>query len=230
MRFRAGLRNIDGARRLSEKQLQTTLESLRHKTGFLDMRFDEAGYLTLGDRNRVAGGSGAARELLISAVDGAKIFELEAHDSSPSVAFARLSVTTIYIHPGARIVGLAIQLDFADFAVLRGEREALMAFDIGFAILHELAHGVLGLKDDIARRRLGECDERINLVRRDLGLPERRYYLPAISLTLPPLVEEAELIFALVSRKDGREKTKVFYLRWDAKSVAARESQTAKTK
>jgi len=232
MRLHTGLRNDDGARRLGEKQLQTALESLRHKTGFLDMRFDEAGYLTLGDRNRVSGGSGVGRELLISAVDGDKIFELEAHDSSPSVAFARLTVTTIYTKfgAGARIVGLAIQLDFADFAILRGEPEALRAFDIGFAILHELAHGVLGLKDEIARKRLGECDERINLIRRDLGLPERRYYLPAISLIRPPLVEEAELIFALVSRKDGREKTKVFYLRWDAKSVGARKSQTAKTK
>jgi hypothetical protein len=232
MRFRAGLRNNDGARRLSERQLQTALESLRHKTGFLDMRFDEAGYLTLGDRNRVAGGSGAARELLISAVDGDKIFGLEAHDSSPTVAFARLSVTTIYTKSGAdaRIVELVMQLDFADFDMLRGEREALMAFDIGFAILHELAHGVLGLKDDIARRRLGECDERINLIRRDLGLPERRYYSPAINSILAPFVEEAELIFDLVSRKGGCEKTKVFYLRWDAKSVAAREGQTAKTK
>jgi len=232
MRFHTGLRNNDGARRLREKQLQTALESLRHKTGFLDMRFDDAGYLTLGDRNRVAGGSGVARELLVSAVDGDKIFELEAHDSSPSLAFARLTVATIYTKygAGARVVGLAIQLDFADFDILRGEREALMAFDIGFAILHELAHGVLGLKDDIATKRLGECDEHINLIRRDLGLPERRYYLPEISLPLPPLVEEAELIFALVSWKDGREKTKVFYLRWDAKSVAARESQTAKTK
>jgi len=224
MRFHTGLRNNDGARRLSEKQLQMALESLRHKTGFLGMRFDESGYLTLGDRNRVAGGSGAARELLLSAVDGDKIFELEAHDLSPGVAFARLTVTTIYTKfgAGARIVGLAIQLDFADFAMLRGEREALMAFDIGFAILHELAHGVLGLKDDIARRRLGECDERINLIRRDLGLPERRYYLPAISFTMAPSAEDAELIFALVSRKDGREKTKMFYLRWDAKSVASR--------
>ena len=224
IRSHTGLRNNDGARRLSVKQLQSALESLRHKTGFLDMRFDEAGYLTLGDRNRVAGGSGVARELLISAVDGDKIFELEAHDSSPGVAFARLTVTTIYtkLGAGARIVGLAIQLDFADFAMLRGEPEALRAFDVGFAILHELAHGVLGLKDDMARRRLGECDERINLIRRDLGLPERRYYLPAISLILPPLVEEAELIFAFVSRKGGREKTKVFYLRWDAKSVASR--------
>jgi hypothetical protein len=122
------------------------------------------------------------------------------------------------------------QLDFADFAMLRGEHEALMDFDIGFAILHELSHGVLGLKDDIARRRLGECDGRINLIRRHLGLPERRYYSPAIRSTPDPLVGDAELIFALVSRKDGREKTKVFYLMWDTKSVGAREGQTAKTK
>jgi hypothetical protein len=232
MRFQTGLRNNDGARRLSEKQLRTALESLRRQTGFLDMRFDETGYLTLGDRNRVAGGSGVARELLISAIDGDKIFELESHDLSPSVAFARLSVGTIHTRFGAggRIVELAIQVDFADFAMLRGENEALMAFDIGFAILHELAHGVLGLKDDIARGRLGECDGRINLIRRDLGLPERRYYSPAISMNLDPLVGDAELIFTLVNRKVGREKTKVFYLRWDTKRVGARESQMAKTK
>jgi hypothetical protein len=232
MRFHTGLRNTDGARRLSEKQLRTALESLRRQTGFLDMRFNEAGYLTIGDRNRVAGGSGVARELLISAVDGDKIFELESHDFSPGVAFARLIAGTIRTKfgAGARILELTIQLDFADFAVLRGEREALTAFDIGFAILHELAHGVLGLKDDIARRRLGECDERINIVRRDLGLPERRYYSPAIRAIPDSLVGDAELIFALVSRKDGREKTRVFYLRWDTKSVGARERQTAKTK
>jgi hypothetical protein len=93
-----------------------------------------------------------------------------------------------------------------------------------------LAHGVLGLKEDIARERLGECDERINLIRRDLGLPERRYHSPAISLPPARLVEEAELIFALAGRKGGHEKTKVFYLRWDAMSVATRESRTAKTK
>src|SRR5262245_3226095 len=182
MRFRAGLRNSDGARSLSEKRLQTALESLRHKTGFLDMRFDESGFLTLGDRSRSAGGSGVARELLISVVDGDKAFELEAYDSSPSLAFARLGAATIYWNTGtgARIESLPIQLDFSDFAELRGEREVLMAFDIGFAILHELAHGALGLKDEIARRRLGDCDEHINLMRRELRLPERRHYSPII--------------------------------------------------
>src|SRR5215510_3687244 len=44
-----GLRNSGGSRRLNASQLQMALESLRHKSGFLEMRFDESGYLRLGD-------------------------------------------------------------------------------------------------------------------------------------------------------------------------------------
>src|SRR5262245_6111392 len=155
MLFRGGLRNSNGARNLSNQQLQTVIESLRHKTGFLEMRFDEADYLTVGDRGRIAGGSGIARELLISAIDGARVFELEAYDSSPSVAFARIGGGTTYtkFKTGERIEVLPIHLDFSDFEQLRGEREVLMAFDISFAILHELAHGALRLKDSGARKR-----------------------------------------------------------------------------
>lgn len=95
-RYRAGLRNSDGERRLSARQLQKTLDSLRHKTGFLEMRFDEAGFLTLGDRTRIAGGSASARDLLIAAVDGDKLFELESHNYSPHVTFANLTLQVIY--------------------------------------------------------------------------------------------------------------------------------------
>src|SRR5438876_2740894 len=76
-RYRAGLRNSPGEERLSAAQLQLVLDSLRHKTGFLDMRFDEAGFLTLGDRTRYAGGSASARELLIATVDGQRALVLE---------------------------------------------------------------------------------------------------------------------------------------------------------
>ncbi|MGH9836442.1 MAG: hypothetical protein ACREBD_28750 [Blastocatellia bacterium] len=79
-RPQAGLRNSGGNRRLSASQLQKALESLRHNTGFLEMRFDESGFLTRGDRMRFAGGSAAARELLIATVDGRVAIELEAHD------------------------------------------------------------------------------------------------------------------------------------------------------
>ena len=38
-------------------QAQRALESLRRKTGFMEMRFDESGFLTLGDRTRFVGAS-----------------------------------------------------------------------------------------------------------------------------------------------------------------------------
>src|SRR5262245_35341952 len=221
MHFRGGLRNSNSARGLSDQRLQTTLKSLRHKIGFLEMHFDQDGYLKLGDRGRITGGSSIARGLLISAVDGDRIFELEAYDCSPSVAFANIGESAIYtiLATGARIEVRPIRLDFFDFAQLRGEREVLAAFDIGFAILHELAHGSLRLKDSVARTRLGDCDEHINLMRRQLGLPERRDYSPIIQSipTLSATIQEAELIFVLVSQK----KTRRFYLRWDVQKVAA---------
>ena len=230
MRFRGGLRNSNGARSLSNQQIQTVIESLRHKTGFLEMRFDDAGFLTVGDRRRLAGGSAIARELLISAVDGGRGFDLEAHDGSPTIAFARIGLATIYakFETGAQIETLPIQLDFSDFAQLRGEREVLAAFDIGFAILHELAHGALRLKDSVARRRLGDCDEHINLIRRELGLPERLHFFPSIhsTRTTSATIQYAELGFVRVNG----DKTTRFYLRWDAKKVAARESLSTGTR
>src|SRR5215470_10485384 len=78
-RYRAGIRNSGGSHKLSAKRLQAVIERLRDKTGFPEMRFDEAGFLTLGDRTRVTGGSATARSLLIAAVDGDRVFELESH-------------------------------------------------------------------------------------------------------------------------------------------------------
>jgi hypothetical protein len=56
----AGLRNSSGSRRLGATQLRKVLDSLRHKTGFLEMRFDEFGFLALGDRSSFVGGSASA--------------------------------------------------------------------------------------------------------------------------------------------------------------------------
>jgi hypothetical protein len=186
-RPQAGLRNSDGSRRLSASQLQKALESLRHKTGFLEMRFDESGLLTLGDRTRFVGGSAAARELLIATVDGRVAIELEAHDYSPHIAFAHITAGTVYTNfrTKARIEVRQAQLDFSDFEELRGEREAIAAFDLGFAILHELVHAVRGLRDAVGEtNELGECDELINRMRRELNLPERQGYSARAQMVL----------------------------------------------
>jgi hypothetical protein len=224
-RFRPGLRNSGGSRQLNARQLRMALDSLRHKTGFLEMRFDEAGFLTLGDRTRIAGGSATARALLIAAVEGNKVFELEDHSHSPRVAFASIEMGRDHLDfaSGARITVQPLQLDFADFAQLRGGRDVIAAFDLGFIALHELGHGVLRLRDAANPAQLGECEEYINRIRRELGLPERQRYFTRDQLVTVSsggrTAVQAELVFARAVEKQGRVKTEESYLRWETQSV-----------
>jgi hypothetical protein len=204
------------------------LESLRAKTGFQEMRFDESGFLTLGDRTRFAGGSASARELLIATIDGHQAIELEAHNNSPDIAFARITSGIIHIsfQTEARIEARQVQLDFSDFAKLRGDREAIVAFDLGFAVLHELAHGVLHLRDAVGETtELGECDEHVNRMRRELHLPERQGYTPRVQWVVVPTSRRTargfELIFIRASAESGRTRTERFYLSWEAEKVAS---------
>ena len=221
-----GLRNSDGSRRLNASQLQVALESLRHKTGFLEMRFDESGYLRLGDRTSVMGGSAAARELLIATVDGRKLIELEAHDYSHRIAFAHITAETVYVNfqTNERIAVRQAELDFSDFTELRGKPEAIAAFDLGFAILHELVHAVRDLRDAVGEtNRLGACDGLINRIRRELNLPERQGYIARTQSVLhnqTGAMRRSELVFARERWESGRVRTEWFYLHWDANKVA----------
>jgi hypothetical protein len=231
-RYRAGLRNSDGDQRLDESQLRQVLESLRHKTGFQEMEFDKSGFLMLGDRTHVRGGSAIARELLVAAVDGHQAIELEEYHHSPDIAFARITSGIVFTHfqTKARIKVRQVQLDFSDFAELRGECEARVAFDLGFAVLHELVHGVLNLPDSAdGTTELGACDERINRMRRELNLPERQRYstqTQEVRYGMGGAKMQAELIFALSRAPLGRKGTKWFFLRWDMERVAyARKSR-----
>ncbi len=226
LRYRPGLRNSSGSQRLNERQLQAVLDSLRHKTSFLEMGFDESGFLTLGDRARIAGGSATARALIVAAVDGTRGFELESHYRSPHIAFARLAIGHIYEEVnGARIEVTPLQLDFTDFAHLSGNREALAAFDPGIAVLHELGHGVLDLKDAVGdATQPGECDEHVNRMRRELELPERQHYSPRLRMVgargLAGMIAEAELLFVRTGNGSGRAKAEKYYVRWEVEKVS----------
>src|SRR5262249_4395408 len=63
-RYRGGLRNSPGDHKLNAKQLDAVLTSLRDKSGLIEMRFDENGFLTLGDRTKFSGGSPTPPALL----------------------------------------------------------------------------------------------------------------------------------------------------------------------
>jgi hypothetical protein len=224
LRFRGGLRNSPGVRKLNAKQLDAVLASLRDKAGLIEMRFDENGFLTLGDQTKFSGGSAVARALLDAAVTMGNAVDLESHMYSSKVAFARLAEPSAYQNysSGAKIDVFPLEIDFSDFSRLRGDRTALAAFDLGFVILHELGHAALGLRDAAGDPQApGECEELINRIRRDLNLPERQTYVAqthtASSLTpTRGSTQLAELTFARRVEKQGRMQIEKFNLWWEA--------------
>jgi hypothetical protein len=224
LRYRGGLRNSTGERRLNAKQLNAVLTSLRDKAGLLEMRFDENGFLTLGDQTKFSGGSATARALLDAATTMGRAVEMESHMYSSKVAFARLAEPLAYQHysSGAKIEVFPLEIDFSDFSKLRGDRQALAAFDLGFVILHELGHAALGLRDAAGDLQgLGECEALINRIRRELNLPERQTYVaqthtaPSFTSTLAS-IKLAELVFARAVEKQGRMQIEKFNLQWEA--------------
>lgn len=233
LRYRSGIRNSQDQYRLKPDQLLTLLENLRQKSGFMELRFDENEFLVIGDRTRISGGSALARNLLIAAVDRDRAIDLECHNRSPQVAFARLASSVNYSSrlTGEHIGVYPIQIDFSDFKYLRGDKAALEAFDIGFVFLHELAHAALGLTDALVNgQQPGECEEYINSIRRELGIPERQTYIARThaSRLFPAQssIRKAELFFAMADDPGNKSKQKTHSLSWEADRVGGvRESE-----
>jgi hypothetical protein len=226
-RYRGGLRNSPGKRKLNAKQLNAVLASLRDKTGLLDMRFDESGFLTLGDQTKFSGGSAIARALLQTVTSMTNAVDLESHMRSSEIAFARLAMPVVYFHhpSGATIDVFPLEIDFGDLSKLRGAQQAISAFDLGFMILHELGHAAFGLRDAANNpQELGECETLINRIRRELDLPERQSYVAQTYLQMPGgssrgSIKLAELIFARSVEKQGRMQTQEFNISWEASAV-----------
>lgn len=185
------------------------------------------------------GASASARALLSAAVDGEAAFELEAHDHSLGVAFACITAGVYYVDraSAAQIHVRQVQLDFADFEQLHGSREAVIAFDPGFAVLHELVHGLLNLPDAVGDPTLaGACDEQVNRMRHELGLPKRQGYSPRLRSVVTPSEGtklQAELVFVHASLGTSHTGTERLYMRWDVERIGSnpapsvRASETA---
>jgi hypothetical protein len=193
-------------------------ESLRQKTGFVELGFEREGALTLGDRQNVAGGSETARALLAAAVSGVNLYELESHENSPEIAFAQIQESTDRLGDtrGQRTMIHLVAFDFFDFSGMAGPREAKASFDIGIALLHELAHGVLKLRDPPGETdQIGECDEHINQLRRELQLPERLYYHPGITVVelRGSRIVSARLAFVKRTTVNAKPSAK-YFLTW----------------
>jgi hypothetical protein len=225
LRYQSGVR-ISPVKTPGKKQVLAVIKSLRAKTGFADLDFDSDGFLRIGDESRIVGGSKTARELLAAAIDGEHVFDLENHNSSRIIAFARIGAPISYrsLASLAQIEVLPIEIDFSDFDRLRGDPDVIAAFDLGMVLLHELAHGALQLPDTKEESVvLGQCETHINQIRRELELPERQTYLARVaerpSGTGGSTRPFAELIFTRVKPGARGDKRQFFFLSWEAQLV-----------
>ena len=196
---------------LTNDERRFILSELRTITGFTDLRSDEGGNLIFSDHDYV-GGSTTARELLRAATRTSDSFTIAATNHANTVAFAQLESILRYDDGmGKKHEDWQIRIDFADFEELSGDKQALKSFGPGFGVLHELVHAVLNFPDPLTESdQLGQCERYLNLIRTELGLPQRLIYYPMRQLTVSRETQlttfQGKLRFGWPDETDRRRK------------------------
>ena len=192
---------------------------LRKITGWTTLTFNNDGTFET-DLQEIAGGSKTARELLNTAFAANRTILFEDASSRKDVVFCRVISGKLLpdVLPDEEVH--MVQIDFADFRQVIGDKEALAAFDVGWAVLHEIDHVISDsadpMKDDVA----GDCEGHINEMRRELGLPVRNNYF----YDFLPVKNDGNLISRFVRLGFDHEggsaaKKRRYWLIWDAAIV-----------
>jgi hypothetical protein len=199
-----------------ERRLELAAQ-LRAITGWTGLRFDEEGTLRFGD-DQPLGGSASARTLLASARDGKNLIVIEDASGRADVVFCRVLEGKWKVDAVGRPPAHVLQIDFTDFSHVMGDEAALSAFNVGWAVLHEIAHAVHDSDDTNKSGEAGECEGRINLMRRECGLAERAEYF----FTPLPGTWHSEFksrLVRLAFERRAPRSTKRYWLVWDASLV-----------
>jgi hypothetical protein len=192
---------------------------LREITGWPNLKFDESGSLRVGDAPALDG-SITARNLLGKALSENTIMILEDASNRPDVAFSRVVPGRWKNNAFEKRPVFVVLIDFADFDHLMGDLLAREAFNVGWGVLHEIDHVVNDSVDASELGQAGECEEHINQMRRECGLPERREYY----CTLFPYSGNSDFKTRLVrlafeQQKASAKKQRRYWLMWDAAQV-----------
>lgn len=204
------------------------LKKLRTITGWADLKFDSDGVLRW-SREISKAGSKSARELLIKAATGESVIVLQDASARSDVAFCRV-VPGRWAHntvPDVRVFVMLI--DFADFHKITGDAEARAAFDVGWGFLHELEHVVNDSEDAKNLNEAGECEDEINNMRAELGLPLRTtYFYSPLPAKVNPEFNSRLVRLGFEKRDSIANRTRRYWLIWDAATVGGlQEDQTA---
>jgi len=117
----------------------------------------------------------------------------------------------------------------ADFNQLIGDVEALEAFNVGWAFLHELDHVVNDSSDNAGLDETGECESHINAMRRECGLPSRAEYF----FKFFPAADQSDFRTRFVriafDKTDAKtNKRHRYWVTWDAVIVGGLQVATAR--
>ena len=204
---------------ISESHRSQLTDSLRRITGWSNLAFDANGALQTGE-TQPEGGSQSARLLLEKAISGRRIIIVEDASNRSDVAFASVVPGRWLRKVADKPEAYVVRIDFEDFNNLIGDKPAREAFNAGWAALHEIEHAVNDSADPAQFNELGDCETRINVMRRELNLPERAGYFH----TVLPVSGDSHnfpttfVRLAFETRADAQQK-KRYWLMWDAAIV-----------
>ena len=215
----------DGASRVilkpevSRSHREELATSLRAITGLTNLKFDANGSLRL-DGDVSTRGSESARTLLSQALNGPNVIIIEDASSRSDVGFARVVRGRWLRGDSANPPAFVVLIDFTDFRRLSGDAEARAAFDFGWCLLHEIDHVVRNSEDAQEQTTIGECEDHINQMRLELGLPVRvDYFFSRAYLKADANFSARYVRLSFERRDESSLQTKRYWLVWDAMTV-----------
>jgi hypothetical protein len=211
-----GAHNVVVRQNVSQANREELARRLRVITGWADLAFDNDGAMRVGYTGPRAGSQGA-RDLLNKAFAGKQVILFEDASSRKDVVFCHVVLGTLDQVASSEV--FVVLIDFADFRQVTGDKQALAAFDVGWAVLHEIDH-VVEDSQDPHENVAGDCEGHINRMRRELGLPVRNSYF----FSFLPLKNDGNLVSRFVRLGFDQDavssaKRKRYWLIWDAAVV-----------
>ena len=203
---------------VSAKHRDELVDRLRAITGWSELAFADDGTLRIGEG--IESGSSSARNLISRAVSGNRAILFEDASSRKDVVFCRVVRGKLMRETAGESEVNIVLIDFDDFRQVSGDKQARAAFDVGWAVLHEIDHVVSDSRDPDHDTSLGDCETHINQMRRELGLPTRNSYF----FSFLPVKNDANLVSRFVRLRfdhvnNSSTKRKRYWLIWDAAIV-----------
>ena len=203
---------------VSAKHRDELVDRLRAITGWNELAFADDGTLRIGEG--IESGSSSARNLISRAVSGNRAILFEDASSRKDVVFCRVVLGKLMRETAGESEVNIVLIDFDDFRQVSGDKQARAAFDVGWAVLHEIDHVVSDSRDPDHDTSLGDCETHINQMRRELGLPTRNSYF----FSFLPVKNDANLVSRFVRLRfdhvnNSSTKRKRYWLIWDAAIV-----------